>query len=92
MAHRVAWSSRAIEDLEAIAQYISADSSANRSARVHSNSPCLDQDDTFAYIAGYTESGFAMASPGKSGNKSSKRVQALPSWKLAENPLGRKAL
>ena len=28
MAHRVAWSPRAIEDLEAIAQYISADSSA----------------------------------------------------------------
>jgi plasmid stabilization system protein ParE len=28
MAHRVAWSPRAIEDLEAIAQYISADSCA----------------------------------------------------------------
>ena len=28
MAYRVAWSLRAIEDLEAIAQYISADSSA----------------------------------------------------------------
>jgi plasmid stabilization system protein ParE len=28
MAHRVAWSPRAIEDLEAIAQYIAADSSA----------------------------------------------------------------
>ena len=28
MAHRVAWSPRAIEDLEASAQYISADSSA----------------------------------------------------------------
>lgn len=28
MAYRVAWSPRAIEDLEAIAQYISADSSA----------------------------------------------------------------
>ena len=28
MAHRVAWSPRAIEDLEAIAQYISADPSA----------------------------------------------------------------
>ena len=28
MAHRVAWSPRAIEDLEATAQYISADSSA----------------------------------------------------------------
>ena len=31
----------------------------NRSARLHSSSPCLDQDDTFAYIAGYTEGGFA---------------------------------
>ena len=29
----------------------------NRSARFHSSSP--DQDDTFAYIAGYTEGGFA---------------------------------
>jgi toxin ParE1/3/4 len=28
MAHRVAWSPRAVEDLEAIAQYISADSAA----------------------------------------------------------------
>jgi plasmid stabilization system protein ParE len=28
MAHQVAWSPRAIEDLEAIAQYIAADSSA----------------------------------------------------------------
>ena len=31
----------------------------NRSARLHSSCPCLDQDDTFAYIAGYTEGGFA---------------------------------
>jgi hypothetical protein len=31
----------------------------NRSARPHSDFPCLDQDETFAYIAGYTEGGFA---------------------------------
>ena len=31
----------------------------NRSARLHPNSPCLDQDELFAYIAGYTEGGFA---------------------------------
>jgi hypothetical protein len=31
----------------------------NRSARPHLNSPSLDQDETFAYIAGYTEGGFA---------------------------------
>ena len=31
----------------------------NRSARLHSDFPCLDQDETFAYIAGYTEGGFA---------------------------------
>ena len=31
----------------------------NRSARLHSNSPCLDQDETFAYIDGYSEGGFA---------------------------------
>jgi hypothetical protein len=57
----------------------------NRSARLHSSSPCLDQDDTFAYIAGYTKVGLLMASPGKSGNNSNKRVQAIPSWKLKEN-------
>ena len=34
MAYRVAWSPRAVEDLEAIAQYISADSSAYASAVV----------------------------------------------------------
>lgn len=33
MAHGVAWSPRAIEDLEAIAQYISADSSLCRNGR-----------------------------------------------------------
>jgi hypothetical protein len=32
----------------------------NRSARLHSNSPCRDQDETFAYIAGYTEGGLRM--------------------------------
>jgi len=31
----------------------------NRSARPHSNSPSPYQDETFAYIAGYTEGGFA---------------------------------
>jgi hypothetical protein len=31
----------------------------NRSARPHSDFPGLDQDETFAYIAGYTEGGFA---------------------------------
>jgi len=31
----------------------------NRSARPPSDFPCLDQDETFAYIAGYTEGGFA---------------------------------
>jgi hypothetical protein len=31
----------------------------NRSARPHSDFPCLDQDETFTYIAGYTEGGFA---------------------------------
>jgi hypothetical protein len=31
----------------------------NRSARPHSDFPSLDQDETFAYIAGYTEGGFA---------------------------------
>ena len=31
----------------------------NRSARLHSSSPSLDQDDTFAYIAGHTDGGFA---------------------------------
>ena len=31
----------------------------NRSARPHSDFPCLGQDETFAYIAGYTEGGFA---------------------------------
>jgi toxin ParE1/3/4 len=34
MAYRVVWSPRAIEDLEAIAQYISADSSSYASAVV----------------------------------------------------------
>lgn len=34
MAYRVAWSPRAIEDLEAIAQYISADSAAYAAAVV----------------------------------------------------------
>ena len=34
MAHRVAWSPRAVEDLEAIAEYISADSSAYAAAVV----------------------------------------------------------
>lgn len=34
MAYRVAWSPRAIEDLEAIAQYISADSTAYAAAVV----------------------------------------------------------
>lgn len=34
MAYRVAWSSRAIEDLEAIAEYISADSTAYAEAVV----------------------------------------------------------
>lgn len=34
MAYRVAWSPRAVEDLEAIAQYISADSTAYASAIV----------------------------------------------------------
>ena len=32
MAYRVAWSPRAVEDLEAIAQYISADSAAYATA------------------------------------------------------------
>lgn len=32
MAYRVAWSPRAVEDLEAIAQYISADSAAYAAA------------------------------------------------------------
>jgi hypothetical protein len=31
----------------------------NRSAQLHSNSSCLDQDETFAYIVGYTEGGLA---------------------------------
>ena len=31
----------------------------NRSGQAHSNSPSLDQDETFAYIVGYTEGGFA---------------------------------
>jgi hypothetical protein len=31
----------------------------NRSARPHSDFPCLDEDETFAFIAGYTEGGFA---------------------------------
>ena len=34
MAYRVAWSPRAVEDLEAIAEYISADSSAYAAAVV----------------------------------------------------------
>jgi plasmid stabilization system protein ParE len=34
MAHRVAWSPRAVEDLEAITQYIAADSSAYAAAVV----------------------------------------------------------
>jgi plasmid stabilization system protein ParE len=34
MAYRVAWSPRAVEDLEAIAQYISADSAAYATAVV----------------------------------------------------------
>ena len=34
MAYRVAWSSRAVEDLEAIAQYISADSTSYAAAVV----------------------------------------------------------
>ena len=34
MAYRVAWSPRAVEDLEAIAQYIAADSAAYASAVV----------------------------------------------------------
>jgi toxin ParE1/3/4 len=34
MAYRVAWSPRAVEDLEAIAQYISADSAAYAAAVV----------------------------------------------------------
>jgi len=34
MAYRVAWSPRAVEDLEAIAQYIAADSSAYAAAVV----------------------------------------------------------
>ena len=34
MAHRVAWSPRAVEDLEAIAQYIAADSAAYAAAVV----------------------------------------------------------
>ena len=34
MAYRVAWSRRAVEDLEAIAQYISADSTAYAAAVV----------------------------------------------------------
>ena len=34
MAYRVAWSPRAVEDLEAIAQYISADSTAYAAAVV----------------------------------------------------------
>ena len=31
----------------------------NRSDRPHSDFLCPDQDETFAYIAGYTEGGFA---------------------------------
>lgn len=34
MAYRVVWSPRAVEDLEAIAQYIAVDSSANAAAVV----------------------------------------------------------
>ena len=34
MAYRVAWSPRAVEDLEAIAQYIAADSAAYAAAAV----------------------------------------------------------
>ena len=34
MAHRVAWSPRAVEDLEAIAEYIAADSRAYAAAVV----------------------------------------------------------
>jgi hypothetical protein len=36
----------------------------NRSARLHSNSPSLDQDETFAYKAGYNEEVLRMASTG----------------------------
>jgi hypothetical protein len=56
----------------------------NRSARLHSNSPCLDQDETFAYIDGYPEGGFAYGVTWEEWEQLEQESSNSSSWKLAE--------
>jgi hypothetical protein len=55
----------------------------NRSARLHSNSPCLDQDSLCLYRWLHLKVLLRMASL-ESGNNSSTRVQTVTSWKRTE--------
>lgn len=50
MAYRVAWSPRAIEDLDAIAQYIAADSTAYAAAFNQNNSQHYPEALTFSFF------------------------------------------
>ncbi len=64
----------------------------NRSARLHSSSPCLDQDDTFAYIAGYTEGGFAYGIPWEEWEQFEQESSNSSELEIGRKPSGRKSL
>jgi hypothetical protein len=64
----------------------------NRSARLHSSSPCLDQDDTFAYIAGYTEGSFAYGITWEEWEQFEQESSNSSALEIGRKPPGRKSL
>jgi hypothetical protein len=63
----------------------------NRSARLHSSSPRLDQDDTFAYIAGYTEGGFAYGVTWEEWEQFEQESSNSSESEIGREPPGRKS-
>jgi hypothetical protein len=64
----------------------------NRSARPHSDFPCLDQDETFAYIAGYTEGGFAYGVTWEEWEQLEQESSSYSELEIERKPPGRKAI
>ena len=64
----------------------------SRSARLHSNSPYLDQDETFAYIAGYTEGGFAYGVTWEEWEQFEQESSNYSELEIGRKPPGRKSM
>jgi len=64
----------------------------NSSARLHSNSPCRDQDETFAYIAGYTEGGFAYGVTWEECEQIEQESSNSSELEIGRKPPGRKSI